>query len=479
MIRPPDHSDPLVGQVLPSGLLVLERLESPREGPLYRARYSPTGPPVALMFLPLPRNPRDPSTVFPLSPRFWQQLRRACQVRHPNVASLLEVGETPDRRGYAAGEFLTGQLLSEVVSGQGPLPPAQAVGVCLQAAAGLQAAHRMGVAHGALSPHTILITPGEDDQPLVKLIGFDFSWYQSGSWADLGHGGDERYWSPERLAGSAPDELSDVFSLGAVLHFLLTGTPPRDGSAPGSMAQALRRVVDRALASPDQRYPTAAAFAEALSQAAKSPPTQDLPQHRRWVAASIVLVLVAAGLWLGWDRFGAKPDAARRVELGARVGESVVVPPPRSTSAINGQVTERQNRGAADSVGSRSKVLSPHAQRPWLTKKLFASLVSRILGSRSVETGAIPSSRVAGSAPRAPSAQSPRAEPPDSIAGSFVSPFRRSHPWAAHPKGRTYFPSSSALALASSDLIYFTNEQDARDSGRSRCTAPECGVDAP
>jgi serine/threonine protein kinase len=459
MIRPPDHSDPLVGQVLPTGLLVLERLGSPSEEALYRARYSPTGPPVALMFLRLPRNPRDPSSVFPPSPRFWQQLRRACQIRHPNVASLLEVGESPDGRAYAAGEFLTGQVLSEMVSSQGPLPPAQAVDVCLQAAAGLQAAHRLGVAHGALSPHTILVTPAEDDRPLVKLIGFDFSWYQSDSGGSLDHGGDDRYSSPERLAGSAPDELSDVFSLGAVLHYLLAGTPPGDGSGPDSIPQALQQVVDRALASPDRRYPTAAAFADAISQAAKSPTQRPRPEQRRWLAASLVLVLVAAGLWLGWNRFAAKPgDTPHRVELGARIRQPEVV-------------------------------VRPQQQQPWPSKNIFASLVNRILGPRSVETGAISSSKSAGSTPPAsspraePQASPPRAEPRasppsserrDSVAGPFVSPFRRSHPWAAHPNGRTYFSSSCAIALASPELIYFVSEQEARATGRSRCTAPEC-----
>ena len=435
MSRPPYHSDPLVGQVLPSGLLVLERLGSSSEEALYRAQYSPTGPPVALTFLRAPGKPRDPSTPFLPSPRFWEQLRRACQVRHPNVASLLEVGETPDGRVYAAGELLTGQLLSELVSSEGPLPLAQAVDLCLQAAAGLQAAHRLGVAHGALSPHTILVTPAEDGRASVKLIGFDFSWYQSDSWESLGHGGDERYSSPERLAGSAPDELGDVFSLGAVLHYLLAGAPPGSGSARGSIPQAVRRVVDQALASPDyQRYLTVAAFAEALSQAAKTPTDRERRGQRRWLAASIVLVLLAAGLWLG---------IPHRAETGARIRESVVAEPGPS-------------------------------------KQVLPSLVSRILAPRSVETGAAPSSKVAASTPPAPSPSSePQASPPssegrDSVAGPFVSPFRRAHPWAAQPDGRTYFPSSCALALASSELIYFASEQEAQATGRSRCTAPEC-----
>jgi serine/threonine protein kinase len=443
MIQPPKQSDPLVGHVLPGGLVVLERLGGTTESPLYRAQYSPTGPPVALMLLGLRRNPQHPSAVSSQPARFWQQLRRACQIRHPNVASLLEVGETPEGIVFAAGELLTGQLLSEVLSNRGPLPLAEAVDVCLQAAAGLQAAHRMGVAHGVLSPHTILITPGEDDRQVVKLIGFDFSWYEADSRRSLGQSAEAQYSSPERLAGSAPDELSDVYSLAAVLHHLLVGTPPGEGPAPNSIPQGLLRVLDRALASPDQRYPTVAAFAEAVSQAATASSEQKHAKHRRsgWLAASIVSVLVAASLWLGWNRFRANPvGTPHPKELGARTGGWVVVSQPRSTSADSRQTT-------------------------------LGSMLSRIFGPRPVETGVVSKSKVADSTPRKSSASSGRG---DSGAGPFISPFRRSHPWAAHPDGRTYFPSSCPLALASTDLVYFANEREARATGRTRSTAPGC-----
>jgi serine/threonine protein kinase len=442
MIQPPEP-DPLVGQVLPGGLVVLERLGGTSEEPLYRAQYSPTGPPVALMLLGGRRNRWHPSAVSSQPARLWQQLRRACQIRHPNVASLLELGETPEGSVFAASELLTGQLLSEVLSNRGPLPLAEALDVCLQAAAGLQAAHRMGVAHGGLSPHTILITPAEDDRQLVKLIGFDFSWYEADSWRSLGRSASAQYSSPERLAGSAPDELSDVYSLGAVLHHLLVGTPPGEGSAPDSTPQGLLLVVDRALASPDRRYPTVAAFAEAISQAARAPSKQMRAKHRRsgWVAASIVSVFVAACLWLGWNRFRANPVGTPHPrELGAGTRESVVVSPPRSTSADSRQTT-------------------------------LGSVLSRIFSPQPVETGVVAKSKVADSTLRKSSPNSGRG---DSGAGPFISPFRRSHPWAAHPGGRTYFPSSCPLALASSDLVYFANEREARATGRTRSTAPGC-----
>lgn len=453
VIQSPEPSDPLVGQVLAGGLRVLERLGGTGEEPLYRAQYSQTGPPVVLMLLRFAENPRDPSTISTPPTRFWQQLRRACQIRHPNVASLLETGKTPDGTVYAVGELLTGQPLSEVLSIRSTLPPAEAVEICLQAAAGLQAAHRMGVAHGSVSPRTILITPAEDDRILVKLVGFDFSWYQTSSGRSLDQDADDQYSSPERRAGSAPDEVSDVFSLGAVLYHLLVGTPPGEGSAPEFIPQALLRVVKRALASPNQRYPTVAAFAEALAQAAAIPGKQKRsPWRSGWLAACIALLLVAASLWLGWGRFRVNLAGTPHPQKpGAGAQKPVGVSQPRLPSAATGDSTARR-------------------EQPSASKRPLPAAPSRTSSPEPVETRAV-SKSIADSAP---DGSSPSSERRDSGAGPFISPFRRAHPWAAHPNGRSYFPSSCPLALASSELVYFTTEQEARATGRSRSKAPGC-----
>jgi len=429
------YSDPLVGQVLPGGLRILERLGGTSEEPLYRAQYGETGPPVALQPLRGLGDPRDLSATFPPATRLWQQLRRACQIRHPNVACLLEISRAADGGAYAVSELISGTLLSEVLSARGTLPLAEAVEICLQAAAGLQAAHQVGVAHGRVSPSRILITSGEDDRLLVKLIGFDFSWYGADPGQSLDRGADEQYSSPERLAGSAPDEVSDVYSLGAVLHHLLVGTPPGKDPKPGSVPKAVQRVLDRALSSTDERYPTIAAFAEALTRATAPRGEQKRGAWWRsgWLAASIASLLVATSLAWGWDRI--RPDLDSIPDLlrtGADALKPVTVSPPRAPPA--------------DTSGKAEQPKQP------------------------VETGVISRSKVVDSAPKPPGASEGR----DTSRSPYISPFRRAHPWAAHPNGATYFPSSCPLALASSELIYFKTEQEARATGRSRSTIPGC-----
>jgi hypothetical protein len=92
-------------------------------------------------------------------------------------------------------------------------------------------------------------------------------------------------------------------------------------------------------------------------------------------------------------------------------------------------------------------------------------------GAEPVETGAMrsPSKMAAAS-----KGSVHEAERDDSDPGVALSPFRRAHPWAAHPQGRFYFPSSCWLALRSSELLYFTSEAEARATGRYRSTEPGC-----
>ena len=334
-ILPFAEPDPLVGSVLPSGLRVLERLGPTTIGALYRAQY-PSGPPVALTLLDAPPGPPDPSAFSSPSSRRSYQLRRACEIRHPNVASLVEVGETSDGLTYVVGEFLTGELLSDLLAARGAPPREEAVEICLQAAAGLQEAHRIGIVHGNVSPRTILlVTPSGGDRTLVKLIRFNLGWEAEGGRGEPG-GVDAPYTSPERLAGNTPDGRSDVFSLGAVLHHLLSGAPPGGQQARASIPKALRLVVDRALApAPDSRYPTVAAFTEALASAGKSAgmPRPALSRHPRLLVAASGAALLAIVTWLGWSRHwieGAGARAAR--EIAMRVDDEVGLAPTRSAS---------------------------------------------------------------------------------------------------------------------------------------------------
>jgi D-alanyl-D-alanine dipeptidase len=340
----------MVGRTLPGGIRILELLGDTPVGPHYRAE-DPTGIEVAVLILG--------SSAELALPR--SSLQPAIQIKHPNVIAIHDLNETDDGLVYAVAERLTGEFLSATLARRGALPLWEARDLCLQAAAGLQAAHDLGWVHGSLSPSTILLAQTVGGRPLVKLIGFahEFPLRQSKAESTI----DGRvYASPERIAGHLPDERSDVFSLGAMLHHLLTGAAPTPGSRSGDVPETIRDVLNRALApSPARRFQTIAEFTAALA------PTQEElfpilwpaePERPAWAwrralafGAAAVLVGVLAGLWLPWGT--QRPSGGASARARSQESGSIAAVQPDSFSALarlsadSEAVAVRRNHSAA------------------------------------------------------------------------------------------------------------------------------------
>ena len=145
----------------------------------------------------------------PGDPRVHHQARTTGQVAHPNVVSVLDLGED-NGAPFAVTEHVDGTALSH-----DPLQPLdRRLDVMLQVCDGLQAAHDRGVVHGGLKPGHVLVPSGG-----VKLIDFGIGKRQ------------DVFASPEQACGDRPSPASDVFSAAATFHFLLTGKAPFASSA--------------------------------------------------------------------------------------------------------------------------------------------------------------------------------------------------------------------------------------------------------
>jgi D-alanyl-D-alanine dipeptidase len=422
----PCRESNLVGQTLPAGIRVREKLGETSLGPLYRAEY-PTG--LEVDVLVLGSTSAESAALALLRERF----REATQIQHPNVPAIHELSETHDGLVYAVAECLTGELLSETLARRGALPLEEALDLCRQAAAGLQEAHNVRWVHGCLSPDTILLTQTVGSRPLVKLIRFtqeSFLLQQTGAEPPIKRGVRHEYASPERTAGHPPDERSDVYSLGAVLHHLLTGAPPTVGWERGPISDAMRVVLGLALApSPAGRFQTAAEFAAALTPPEEAAaPALPVPARRgargtlALGAVAAALVGVVVGLWLLWGT--QRPSAGALA--GARPQESgfVAVVEPDSSSAS-------AQRLADSGPGALRRRHSAGARIP--TDSSLRPPVSR--ASR------------------------------DSALGPKLSLFRRSHPWVAVSGERSYYHSNCSVPLESRDLLYFRSEEEARARG--------------
>ena len=326
--NPDDRGSPetatLVGRTLPGGVLVLDRLGANAEGTLYHAKY-PTGLEVVLLIL------RAEAPDAARARR--ERLEQAIRIQHRNVAAIYEMGELEDGSPYAILEQLAGQPLATILAAGRAFTLAEALDIAVQAAAGLAAAHQAGFVHGNLSPHTMLVTDAAEGRTLVKLVRFTIGpALRSPEVAPPAAGESARYASPERLAGFPPDERSDVFSLGAVLHRLLTGHPPEPGEVHERVPAVVHPVLGTALASSaDERYQTIAeleAELERIAAPAVKRTRVSVSRPRTLVAAAAGAAVLAAAIALLPGLRTAGESAGPSSESGPALREGTGPGPP-------------------------------------------------------------------------------------------------------------------------------------------------------
>ena len=166
--------------------------------------------------------------------RFEREVQLASQLLHPNTVEIYDFGRTREGQPYYVMEYLDGVTLAELVADSGRVPPGRAIHILRQVAAALREAHAHGMIHRDVKPENIMLCRrGEDD--VVKLL--DFGLVKNLERAEtrditkqLRIVGTPRYMAPERLVNpSDVDARSDIYALGAVAYFLLTGKPIFDG----------------------------------------------------------------------------------------------------------------------------------------------------------------------------------------------------------------------------------------------------------
>lgn len=162
--------------------------------------------------------------------RFEREVQTTARLRHPNTVEIFDYGRAEDGTFYYVMEYLPGMSLEEIVNTHGPMPAERAVHLIRQVCGALREAHRMGLIHRDIKPSNIVVLPDGSPHDQVKLV--DFGLVQSlANEADpeakiTRDGlivGTPEYMSPEQAQGLPLDERSDLFSLGSVLYFLLTG----------------------------------------------------------------------------------------------------------------------------------------------------------------------------------------------------------------------------------------------------------------
>jgi serine/threonine-protein kinase len=273
-------------------------------GVVYRAEHEMLRRPTAIKLLPPGRAGEDSLK------RFEREVQLTARLTNPHTVSVYDFGRTPDGLFYYVMEYLDGVDLEGLVKESGPLAPGRAVRILRQVCAALGEAHGIGLIHRDIKPANIILCERGGIPDFAKVLDFGLVKDVSDTSAagltneNVLHG-TPQYMAPEaiRESGSA-DPRSDLYALGAVGYFLLTGTPVFAGKSPletihhhlqtepeplsrrlgRAVPAELEALILRCLAKePDQRPESAKALARALAACQDVPPWDEAGAQGWWL----------------------------------------------------------------------------------------------------------------------------------------------------------------------------------------------------
>ena len=274
---------------------LIEEIARGGMGVVWRARQEGLGREVALKMILAGQLASSDQVL-----RFYTEAKAAARLDHPNIVPIYEIGEDQGRHFYSM-KLIEGSSLAEALRDGRPFPPEQAARTVAAVARAIHFAHQRGVLHRDLKPSNILLD--EDGSPFVADFGLARI-AEGGSGATRADVilGTPAYMAPEQAAGTSRGVTTsaDIYSLGAVLHEILTGKPPFQADTPletlrlvlDSMPRppsAINPGVDRDLEViclkclqklPERRYPTAAELADDLERWIAGEPIHARPVSR-------------------------------------------------------------------------------------------------------------------------------------------------------------------------------------------------------
>jgi hypothetical protein len=281
------NPDPLIGHVIGDKYKLLARLGEGGMSVVYRARRVHIGDDVAVKIL-TGKYVKDDAAL----ERFRREARAAAMLRHPNVITIHDFGETDDEHApaFIVMEFVKGTPLRELLNSEDHFSVERGVRLMRGICAGVGAAHRQGVVHRDLKPENILVVAPDDDFEVESVRVVDFGLAKllvdAGAATTGAVVGTPFYMSPEQCLGEPLDTRSDVYSLGAMFYEMLSGKKPFDG-------ETVSGIINRHLSDPPPPFPPSLVIPKRISTGimhalAKDP--DDRPQTATELARQMQLV---------------------------------------------------------------------------------------------------------------------------------------------------------------------------------------------
>lgn len=279
-----DDAEPMLGQLVGQKYRIERKIGQGGMGEVYLGLNAQLGQQVAIKFLSR-KLAHDEGIVA----RFLNEARSYCRVNHPNAVTLLEYGQHTDGTLYIITEFVEGMNLGETLKQTGPFATQQVIHVGMQIADVLSAAHAQGVIHRDLKPDNVMLMPVARGRYAVKVLDFGIAKIvdddNDGPTTETGSVfGTPEFMSPEQARGDGADPRSDIYALGIILFFMVTGklpfrgknklavlnkqlhdVPPSPSEFRKDVSPQLQAVIMKCLSKePSERYPAAEDLHEAL-----------------------------------------------------------------------------------------------------------------------------------------------------------------------------------------------------------------------
>ena len=268
-------------------------------GVVYRGRHALLRRPTAIKLLPPER------AAAAAVARFEREVQITSQLTHPNTVAIYDYGRTLENVFYYAMEYLEGIDLEDLVQQSGPQPAARVRHFIRQAVGALAEAHAHGIIHRDVKPSNIFVCERGMVPDFVKVLDFglarDFDHGDSTLTQEGNLTGTPLYMSPEQILGESLDGRSDLYLVGAVSYYLLTGAPVFSGK---TVVEVCAQHLHSAVVPPSERLGTPIpASLEAIVLAC----LEKAPANRPKDAKALLALLDACDDVARWT-----PDDARR-----------------------------------------------------------------------------------------------------------------------------------------------------------------------
>ncbi|MFH1227847.1 MAG: serine/threonine-protein kinase [Planctomycetota bacterium] len=356
--------DTLLNKVI-GGCRIIVKIGAGGMGTVYKAHHLGLNKTVAVKILP-PSFAREPERV----KRFVREARAAAQLEHSGIVQILNINKAPAEQAgepdiyFIIMQYVQGETLAQLLKAQGRMPIAEAARIIRDTAKALNVAHKKGVVHRDVKPENIMVTyDGE-----VKLMDFGLARVLDVA-SNLSQPGDilgtPHYMAPEQAQSMPVDGRADIYSLGVVYYYMVTGQRPFEGDTPISviMQHINNQPVDPRQLSPDLPQDVCQVINKMM---AKKP--EDRYQKCDEVVADLDMITSSVAI----------PSAAL-----AKPGSPSVVSPAEAglqPNIVRKPLSASRQTGQAEQQPARPDITSGQSGRRLITYILGAGLAAVVLG---------------------------------------------------------------------------------------------------